>query len=167
MSYPPGVQRRQLIAALGLTVVVGAFAGCSCSEGDTAAEDPSMLAGRVWFEKKPERPEDLIHHLFVAKRPARGVFARASAYQVNLEIFEYERDKEKVRLVFPQDARKKAFDFKITACDVDEFELCLELSDNPWSGPKKYYAMREAEADDLGGELGERARKIVAAAEAD
>jgi hypothetical protein len=163
--YPPPVQRRHLIAALGASLLFGAFAGCSCSSGDgeATAEDPSLIAGRVWFEKKPERAEELVHHLFVAKRPARGAFIRASAYQVNLEIFEYERDKQKVRLVFPQDARKKAFDFKITSCDVDDFELCLELSDNPWSGPKKYYAMREADADALPGDLGERARKIVAA----
>jgi len=123
-----------------------------------------MLAGRVWFEKKPERAEDLVHHLFVAKRPARGVFARASAYQATLELFEYERDKDKVRLVFPQDARKKAFDFKITSCDHDDFELCLELSDNPWSGPKKYYAMRETDADALAPDLAVRARKVIAGA---
>jgi hypothetical protein len=152
------LRRAILLAIASLPLLV------SCG-GSAEAEDPGLLAGRVWFEKRPERADEHIQVFFAAKRPARGAFARASSYEGKYELFEYERDKGKVKLVFPQTGRKAGFDFTIVACDVDPFDLCLELTENPWSGPKKYYGIKETDTDDLPPELAAAAKRAIAAAE--
>lgn len=128
--------------ALGTTLVVG------CGEPSGAA-DPELLTGRLWSERKPANAKDRVHQLMVLKRPARGLFSRSSAYELHLELFGYEREGNKLRLVFPQSDRKADLTYDIQHCDVEDFDLCLTLSKNPWPGPKKYYGVeKKSDADE-------------------
>ena len=122
---------------------VAVLGGCS---SHAAGEDPSLLLERVWLESMPQKPTDYTHVAFVLPRPAVGLFQRSSSYDFRGELFEYKRDGNKLALTFPQSGKKAALTYTITACDkLPPFDLCLDLSENPWGGPKRYYGMMEQE----------------------
>jgi hypothetical protein len=126
------------LAALGL-------AGCTPAPG----EDPSLLFNRVWVDSTPEKPTDYMQAAFVVSRPALGIFQRASRYDMHLERFDYQRDGERLELTFPQTGKAAEITFAIRACNtLPSFDLCLDLSDNPWGGPKHYFGRRAQDDDE-------------------
>ena len=125
------------IAALG--------GGCTSPSG----EDPSLLVGRVWLDSTPEKPTDYIQGAYLLPRPAVGVFQRASAYDFHFERFDYKRDGQNLELTFPQSGKKASVTYTVTACNVHPpYDLCLDLSENPWGGPKRYFAKRQQDDED-------------------
>jgi hypothetical protein len=105
--------------------------------------------GRVWAESHPEKPTDYIQAVLVLPRPALGVFSRSSAYDFRIERFDYQREGQTLKLTFPQNGKTAQVTFTVTACNtLPPYDLCLDLSDNPWGGPKHYYGMREQDEDD-------------------
>jgi hypothetical protein len=135
---------RSLCTTLAALALASA-GGCSTLPG----EDPSLLIGRVWVESKPEKPTDYAHAAFLVHRPALGVFSRSSSYDFHFERFDYKRDGQRLDLTFPQTGRKAELTFTVTACDaLPPFDLCLDLSANPWGGPKRYYGKRKQDDED-------------------
>jgi hypothetical protein len=131
--------------SIAFATALATLNACTPSSG----EDPSLLAGRVWIESKPEKPIDYVHGAFLLPRPAIGVFQRSSSYDFHFERFDYRRDGHSLALTFPQTGKTAAITFTVSACNVlPPFDLCLDLSDNPWGGPKRYYGMREQDEDD-------------------
>jgi len=123
------------------------------SSDDGAAEDPSLLFHRSWVEKKPEKYTDYVHGMWVGAYWPVGYFDRDSAYDNHSERFDYKRDRNKIQVAFPQTGRAAEFTFEVKACDATPpFDLCLDLSKNPWGGPERYYGFRHAydEAKHLG-----------------
>lgn len=155
-----------LVPLLGLVAIVGArwLGGPESSAND---EPPTELFGRVWLEKIPEKPTDYIHGAFVVEDQPVGVFERGSAYDFHFELFQYDRDGGKLALTFPQSERKAKLAYTVKACDdLPPFDLCLTLSENPWSGaPRKYHGFRDQ--DDESKKLpGVRAEFVARAAAA-
>jgi hypothetical protein len=108
-------------------------------------EDPSMIFGRLWVDSSPAKDTDYVHALALLKRLPVGVFQRASSYRMVAERFDYRRKNNRLELTFPQSGKEAALTYRIWACDdLPPFDLCLELSRNPWEhGPKRYHGMRE------------------------
>jgi hypothetical protein len=131
--------------SIAFATALANLGGCTPSPG----EDPSLLMGRVWIESKPERPTDYTHGAFLLPRPALGIFQRSSAYDFHFERFDYRRDGHALELTFPQTGKTAEITFTVSACNaLPPFDLCLDLSDNPWGGPKRYYGMRKQDEDD-------------------
>lgn len=106
---------------------------------DTA---PELVLDRVWVDSHPERHTDHVQVMLMLSD--MGLFQKASAYQMELEMFEFDRDRDEVRIRFPQTETQKAFSFKISRCDeLPPFDLCLDLSANPWNGPERYYSVSD------------------------
>jgi hypothetical protein len=119
--------------------------GCAQKSG----EDPSLLLGRVWLDSTPDKPTDYVQGAYLLPRPAVGVFQRASAYDFHFERFDYKRDGQKLQVSFPQSGKKAEITYTVTACNTHPpYDLCLDLSENPWGGPKRYYATRQQDDDD-------------------
>ena len=143
---------------IGAALMVGAAAlgwrwigGASNDEG--AAEDPSLLFYRSWVEKKPEKYVDYVHGMWLGSYSPMGFFDRGSDYDFHTERFDYKRDRNKLKIVFPQTGRTEEFTYEVKACDATPpFDLCLDLSKNPWGGPERYYGFRRLndEAKHLG-----------------
>ncbi|HUH04671.1 MAG TPA: hypothetical protein VML75_21895 [Kofleriaceae bacterium] len=139
-------------------------------EGERAdaqrGENPALLLDRVWVDSEPSAFTDYIHAMIALSDVPLGVFQKASAYQLNLEIFEFHRDGSKMVLRFPQTDTSKKFGFKITGCnELPPYDLCLDLNKNPWGGPKRYYGVRDAGSEAaLLGELPARLRAAARAA---
>lgn len=145
-------------AALAAAAILAGRWILSGSADEVPAEDPSLLFHRSWIEKKPEKYTDYAHGLWVGRYWPGGYFERDSAYDHHSERFDYKRDRNKLQIAFPQTGRTAEFTFEIKACDAaPPFDLCLDLSKNPWGGPERYYGFRHV--DDEAKHLGDRRRE--------
>jgi hypothetical protein len=132
--------------ALACTALA-ALGGCSTSEA--TAEDPALVLDRVWLDSRPTVPTDYAQAAYLVPDPSVGLFQRASAYEMRAELFEYRRDGRTLALTFPQTGKTARVSFTVTACrTLPPFDLCLDLSENPWGGPKRYFGMRSQDEDD-------------------
>jgi len=158
---------RSRLVAVGL-LAAAVFAFVLWRRGHEAPgplDDPSLVDGRVWIEKRPDKLTDYVHSAFFLSRANFALFQRGSAYEMRLEVAELTRDKERLRLFFPQTSRDARVGYRVRPCsDLPPFDLCLELNENPWGGPKKYYGFTNP--DDERATLGATARELRAAAEA-
>ena len=121
---------------------------------DAPGGDDSLAFDRVWVEKRADKHTDYVHVMLLLQRAHVGLFERASSYDVHFELGEFSRDKGTVKLVFPQSGAKKDFTVKVAKCNsLPPFDLCLDVSENPWGGPRRYYgfADQEEEGKELGG----------------
>jgi hypothetical protein len=134
---------------LGIAVLLGAAAfGAYRAVGlwFKVADDPALLLDRAWIDSKPVKYTDYVQAFFVSSHSPVSVFQKASAYDLHFELANYRRDKGKLSLTFPQTGKTAEFTYTVKACsDLPPFDLCLDLSDNPWGGPKRYYGMKEQE----------------------
>jgi hypothetical protein len=137
-STPIALACTALAALAGLT-------GCTPPSG----EDPSLLVGRIWVDSTPEKPTDYAQGAFLLPRPAFGLFQRSSSYDFHFERFDYKREGQTLELTFPQTGKTAKVTFTVTACNtLPPYDLCLDLSENPWGGPKRYFGMRRVDEDD-------------------
>jgi hypothetical protein len=134
------------IALAFALAALATLSGCDGAPG----EDPSLVTGRVWVETRAQRPTDYVHGIFLLPRPHFGAFQRSSAYDFHFERFDYKRDDKTLKLTFPQTGKTADVTFTVSACNnLPPFDLCLDLSDNPWGGPKRFYGKRRVVEDDV------------------
>lgn len=118
---------------------------------EAAAErgsDPGLLLDRVWVDSKPEKYTDFTHAMLALGGAPIGLFQKASAYQATTEIFEYKRRDAVLGVHFPQTGKKREVRFRIHECsDLPPFDLCLDLSQNPWGGPRRYYGLTDPDQE--------------------
>jgi len=167
----PLLSRRQarricLLILGGSLGIIGHELASKCTAGLRGpSDDPKLLVDRVWVDSKPEKLTDYVSAAYFSGYSPVGIFQQASAYDFHFEQFEYRRDKSAVKMIFPQTSKRADLTFTIKACDeLLPFDLCLDLSDNPWGKPKRFYAMRERDEEEsvlgrLSGEVRARGRK--------
>lgn len=140
---------RRMLAQLTLAAAA-AVALCSCDSPPD--EDPALLTGRLWAEGKPQKKTDYVHGAIFLPRRKIGAFHRSSAYDVHFERVDYKINGKTLALTFPQTGKTAEVSFSIKACDsLPPFDLCLDLGENPWGGPKRYYGKRARKADEGAG----------------
>jgi hypothetical protein len=130
------------------------------------ADGSGDVDGRVWVEKRPDKHTDYVHVALFFSRANFGLFERASSYDMRLELADVTRKDDKLRVFFPQTGKDTTVTIRVKSCnDLPPFDLCLDLSDNPWGGPKRYYGFTNPE--DEAAQLGDFAKeaRLVAAAE--
>jgi hypothetical protein len=156
---------RSLLLGLGLGVLATYGACRALHHDDDVAANASLLPDRIWLESMPEKRTDYVHGLYVLGGQDAGVFSRSSNYDLHLEIFELDEKKEELGFTFPQSGKKAKVKFSIRSCsDKKGFDLCLDLSENPWGGPKRYYAARDQDSESeatraMEGELARKAHR--------
>jgi hypothetical protein len=130
-----------------LTLLVLAYLAWRYLGGGDArvqAESPDLAVNRVWVDSQPEKYTDKVNAFLMVDYARVGVFQEASQWAGRFEIFEYRRQGAKVDLKFPQDGRTATAEYTVTACsELHPFDLCLDLAENPWGGPTRYYGMRD------------------------
>lgn len=145
-----------LPVAVGATMLAGVWAVFSAASSPDLPTAPTQsparadgsidpldqyrkVLNRPWFEKLPEKRTEVIK-LYYFGGGGIGVFEDGSSYRYSIDVFELERQKDQLNLVFLQDKKTAQTKFTITSCDdQDYFDLCLDLTDPP-RGPKRYYS---------------------------
>ena len=128
--------------APSLILAMVAMVGCS------QAQDWSLAENRMWIERMPAGPKDMVKQLaFVNDEGQRvGVDAKSSRYRMMLDLFMWEQQGAEVRMVYPQtDTRliKKVRAWKCAGEAPRPFELCLEL------GAQRYFSREDWVIRDL------------------
>lgn len=122
--------------------------GPDSSAGAARGEDPSLILDRLWLDSKPEKYTDYTHLFFVISAAPFGVFQQSSAYRSVAELTEYKRKGDRLFMHFPQTDKNREVTFRIRHCDdLPPFDLCLDLSDNPWGGPRRYYGLADPDQE--------------------
>ncbi|EYF08267.1 hypothetical protein [Chondromyces apiculatus] len=140
-----------------LLVLAGASALLATALGSTSEADPAERAeneagsprailSRIWFDKYPQkRNEEVQVLIFLAG--GIGITEKGSSYRYAVDVFEFERQGDKVSLKFLHDKKAAETKFTVSACDEKPpFDLCLDLENSPF-GQKRYYGF--GSADDM------------------
>ena len=143
------MKKRGALVLLLLLVIAVAWwwrrDGGRTGDVDTAdGEDASLLLDRVWIDSKPEKYTDYAHVMLTLSGAPIGIFQKASAYQVTAEFYEYRRHGNRLLVHFPQTGTKREVRYRVRRCEeLTPFDLCLDLSENPWGGPRRYYGLSD------------------------
>ncbi|MCK6544534.1 hypothetical protein L6R52_01565 [Myxococcota bacterium] len=110
------------------------------------ASGADLLANRMWLERFPKEPRELVRGLSLTEVRARrvGVAAEASAFRAHFDLVEWDLDGSTLTVISKQDAVKTAFAVKIRRCAGEAprpFDLCMDLSAG---GRTWHYFSREA-----------------------
>jgi hypothetical protein len=150
-------------AALAAIAILAVGAWRLLTSPAPADDDPSLVLDRAWLDKKPEKYTDYVQAFYASRYAQTAVFQKASAYDYHIELAAFRRDAKKLSLTFPQTDRSADITFSVKACDdLPPFDLCLDLNDNPWGGPKRYHGMKVQEDDSTA--LGDTTRELRARA---
>ena len=144
--YLSPMRTTQKLAFAAGFLVLGAWGTCVGLRGHAPA-DAKLFVGRVWVDKLPKNDTDHMEIFLALADDPLGVFQRRSNYEGSFSIFKYElRGDDKAILMFPQDKTKHEVRYKATACNVKDFDYCLEIEGAP-RGAKKYLSRKEWELD--------------------
>ncbi len=150
-----------VLAVVAAATLLGLRLTRSDSADPGASGDEALIDGRFWVEGRPEKLTDYVHGAFFISRANLGIFERASAYDIRFEIFDLSRSGTNLKIFFPQTKKESKSTFTLKKCsDKPPFDLCLDLADNPWGGPKRYYGFEKPE--DERAMLGDRASRMRA-----
>jgi hypothetical protein len=102
--------------------------------------DPSEVTGRIWLESKTKSQTDYAQGLYLAPLVGYGTVNRSSMFDWHVQVMKYKRSASKLSVTFPQTGKTTDINVTVTPCnDMPPFDLCLDLSENPWGGPKRYH----------------------------
>lgn len=126
---------------VGAAAVIGTIAIRPAGDGHARADappNPRAILNRGWYDSYPRKRTDVVK--FIAFYGGGfGVYEEGSAYRVSYEVFELERQNDKMWFRFLQDGKTAESKFTITRCDEKSpFDLCLDIPDTP-RGPKRFY----------------------------
>ena len=116
---------KKLVVVFGLVAVV--ILGLAVL--DREQKPNGLLLDRVWIERIPESPTDMIGQFAMVSEQKVGVAARGSQWRQMIDIFKWRGNSNKYRLGFPQDNRRVDVNMKAWRCKAPKpFQLCLEIT---------------------------------------
>ena len=132
-----------LVLAVPLLLIVLTVGGSARGE---ALGSPRAVLGRVWFDRYPEKATD-VAQVWIWFGGGIGIHETGSYFRTAFDVFEFERQGDKLSMVYLQDKKTAETRFKVTACDEKPpFDLCLDLTD-ALGGRTRYYGF--GDLDDM------------------
>jgi hypothetical protein len=108
--------------------------------------NPRAVLGRVWFDRYPEKAADEIQ-VWIWLGGGIGIHETGSYWRLSTDIFEFERQGDKLSMTYLQDKKTAETRVSITTCDEKPpFDLCLDLT-SALGGRKRYYGF--GDVDDM------------------
>jgi hypothetical protein len=159
--------RRPLVAlalccSVPLLVIAAALAERGPAPAAALSPNPRAVLGRVWFDRYPEKSTDEVQ-MWIWFGSGLGVHETGSFWRSAFDFFEFERQGDKVSMIYLQDKKTAETRFKITACDEKPpFDLCLDLTE-ALGGRTRYYGF--GDLDDMAAHI-PWSRGVLRAAEA-
>jgi hypothetical protein len=101
--------------------------------------NPRAILNRLWFDKLPRRRSDETD-MWIFFSGGIGLEDKGSYFRSTFDLFELERQKDSLDIVFLHDKKKAQTKFTVKSCDEKPpFDLCLVL-DTPLKGVSKLYS---------------------------
>ncbi len=150
-----------LVCAVPLLLIAAALG--ARDGGDRASlSNPRAVLGRVWFDRYPEKATDVVQ-VWIWFGGGIGIHETGSYWRLATDLFEFERQGDKLSMVYLQDKKTVETRVKITPCDEKPpFDLCLDLTD-ALGGRTRYYGF--GDLDDMAARV-PWSRGVLRAAEA-
>jgi hypothetical protein len=146
------------LPALGIVAALGG-GGPAPAE---ARDNPRAVLGRVWFDRYPDKSTDEVQ-IWIWFGSGLGIHETGSFWRSAYDFFEFERQGNKISMIYFQDKKTAETRVKITACDEKPpFDLCLDLTD-ALGGRTRYYGF--GDLDDMAARI-PWSRSVLRAAEA-
>jgi hypothetical protein len=108
----------------------------------TDGGENKLLVDRLWIDRMPEHERDPINVLALLSDDKLGVFQNLTAYRGSYELFRYERSGGELRVKYPQTGESDKLSVKVTRCDEDGMDFCLDVSGGS-RGVRHYYSREE------------------------
>jgi hypothetical protein len=145
--------REKVLALSTLAAVVALYClvrrGSAPPPATSPEADPGLVDGRLWVDSQPEKLTDYVQGAFFVSSANLGLFERSSSFDVHFELFDMTRETKTIRLTFPQTKRSANFRYSVRECrEKKPFDLCLDISSNPWGGPTRYYGFSRPDDED-------------------
>ena len=121
---------KKLRRILGLALVLLVIRAVACGNDDERPPVRSELTNRVWVDKVPEGPRDMVVRLALVDKgkKRRGVVMSASRFRVVAEQLRYRIEGKRLTLELPQEKRKLTFKTRVYRCDgPGAYDTCLSL----------------------------------------
>ena len=150
-------------AGVGLrTALVAPRPGPAVATGaHEALANPRAVLGRVWFDRYPEKSTDEAQ-IWIWLGGGIGIHETGSYFRSAFDIFEFERQGDKLSMIYLQDKKAVETRFKLAACDEKPpFDLCLDLT-TALGGRTRYYGF--GDVDDMAARI-PWAKNVLRAAE--
>ena len=123
-----GMRKLRTLVALAMAVLLVRWIACAPTAEKAPIKD---LTDRVWVDKVPEGPRDMVLRLVLLGRTKkkRGVVFAASKYRLAGERLRYRVQENQLTIVLPQNKRTVTFAARTYACSdaPGRYDLCLEL----------------------------------------
>jgi hypothetical protein len=114
------------------------------AKADAYDGNPRNILGRPWFDKLPQKRSDEAD-LWIFFAGGIGLEDKGSYFRSTFDLFELERQKDRLDIVFLHDKKKAQTTFTVKACDEKPpFDLCLVLH-TPLKGVTKLYSWGDDE----------------------
>jgi hypothetical protein len=131
------------VPVLVLAMAPGVARVCGPME---ALGNPRAVLGRVWFDSYPQKATDEVQ-VWIWFGGGIGIHETGSYFRLSNDIFEFERQGDKLSMTYLQDKKTAETRVSITACDEKPpFDLCLDLT-SALGGRRRYYGF--GDVDDM------------------
>jgi hypothetical protein len=108
--------------------------------------NPRAVLGRVWFDRYPDKLTDEVQ-IWIWFGGGMGIHDTGSAWRSATDVFEFERQGDKLSMIYLQDRKTAETRFTIASCsEKPPFDLCLDLQ-SALGGRTRYYGF--GDADDM------------------
>ena len=135
-----------LVAAVPVAAALLGGSAALFGGSEEPAANPRLILGRVWLDHYPEKRNEEVK-LLIFLGGGIGIYETGSTWRSAFDIFDFERQGDKLSMTFLHDKKTAETRFTVTACDEKPpFDLCLDMVDSP-RGPKRYYGW--GDADDM------------------
>ena len=129
--------------------------------GPDDALQPRAILSRVWFDKYPDKPRE-VTSMWIFLSGGLALYERGSSYKFGLELFDFERQNDRVVISSLQDKKALTTPFKIERCDHEPFDLCLTF-ETAVRGPKTFYGFSRRSDQDAHAPAGTAFRRAAEA----
>src|SRR5258708_5509299 len=109
-------------------LLIAVTAGLSARQRNEPLGNPRAVLGRVWFDRYPDKTTDEVQ-IWIWLGGGIGIHETGSFWRTTFDVFEFERQGDKLSMIYLQDKKTAETRVSITACEEKPpFDLCLDLT---------------------------------------
>jgi hypothetical protein len=135
-----------LVAAAVATYGVWHWHHRGAEPADEASAPSKLVVDRLWIDHMPKSETDPVNVFLLVDDAAVGVFQKSTMWVGQYEMFQFELNKDTLRVRYPQTREREDITTTATECKQRDWDYCLELK-NSSRGVTRYVSRKGWEID--------------------